>query len=73
MPTQPYRREFELLKILLHHLRELETELKSILPSLDDIPRTRLVEALSFMEKADHEIQGSLKPPTRPSADPHSD
>jgi hypothetical protein len=58
---------------LLHHLRELETELKSILPSLDDIPRRQLVEALSFMEKADQEIQESLKPPTRLSTDPHPD
>jgi hypothetical protein len=46
--------------VFLQRLRELESDLQNHLYSVDETPRPRLVEALSFMEKADQALTDLL-------------
>jgi hypothetical protein len=66
-------RQLEPLPSVLLRLRQLESDLKHILPTTDETLRDRLTKALSFIEKAEQVIQESLKEPTsEPQSVPQS-
>ena len=47
--------------LLLNRLGEIESDLRSLLPTADKALRPQLIEALSFVEKANQALQKSVE------------
>jgi len=52
--------------LLLNRLSEIESDLRSLLPTADKALRSHLIETLSFVEKANQALEKSLAPTKSP-------
>ena len=56
--------------LLLNRLSEIESDLRSLLPTADKALRSHLIETLSFVEKANQALEKSLERPTSNQSPP---